>query len=261
MKRLVLLLLVAAGVTAAATEITQAVKELNAAIEQLIAPLRNETTEAHLNFSDVQTNNERALAVAMDARFKKTGPANTAELRIDKLAYTYGDGTAPTTQLKGFLGLDLTKLIRQEQLNQIIPGLEDIVQSIANDFTRQFGEAATVKFEVLSRDKDAAGNFTAVKAMLYAEIDLSKLPQSVKLEDVPVKIVSAEVSADLKVGLNVNAVVTSNPAFKGFNKDNKGLKEGLDALLTKDPQILGEIQKLFTDLNEAANRIVSGQGF
>lgn len=261
MKRLMLMLFLAMGITASATDVPQAIIDLNAAVDQLLAPLRNETTEARVNFKDIQTNEERALSLAVSGLFKKTGPFNTVELRIDNLDYNYGDGTQPLTHIKGFLGIDVTKLFPQEQLNRMIPELENLVQSLAGSIAGEYGQAATVKFEVLGRGQDPAGNFTSVRARLEAKIDPALLPQSIKSEDVIFTSIAAELSADLKVGLDMDIKVISNPQYKGFSKDNDGLKEGLEKLLSKDPKVLSDIQKLFADLDRGANQIVNEKGF
>lgn len=254
------LLLAAAGFSAGATELTPEVKELNAAVENLIAPLRNETTTARLEFTDVRVNEQRALGLAFNGQFKKIGPVNTFEIRLDNVSYDYGDGTAPTTRIKGFVGSDLTKIFTQEQLNKMIPELENFVASIAAGYVSRYGEAATVKFEVLDRIKDDAGNFTAINAQLYVNIDVSKLPADQKSEDVMVQTVSANLSADVKSGLLVDLTIVSNPAYRAFHGDELGLKEALQKLLTKNEQELRDIQKFFLDLDQFAARIVNGHG-
>lgn len=260
MKTLLAMLLAVTGFSVHADS-TDKLAELNSAVEQLIAPLRNQTTEARLTFKSIELNDERAIALTLDGHFKKTGPANFAELRIDDLSYRYGDGSAPTTHIKGFVGTDFSKLIPQEQLNKMIPQLEGIVQSVASQFTTEYGAAATVSVEVLGKEQDAAGNYVGLTARLNATVDMSLLPQSVKPEDVFVKSASAEVVAHVNRGLGLDIVVVSNPLYKGFAKDNQGLKETLEKLLNRDPKQMDQIHRFFFDLNEVAQRIANGQGF
>ncbi len=259
MKHLMLFLLLASSLSVAATEFNPALKELNAAVDELLAPVRDAHTEATVEFTDIQTNAERALAVSIKARYKKTGPANFVELRVDKLEYAYGDGTAPVTRINAHLGTDITKLLSQEHINRVIPEIESMIGAIAADATRGFGEAATVQTEILHRTQDSAGNYTGLSGRIVFQVDLSKLPDSKKSEDVMVTAFEANISADVTTGLTIGATLISNPTYRGFHKNNEGLKDALDRFLARDPIVLGELQKFIFDLNELAGRVANGQ--
>lgn len=261
MKQLLLLFLALLTTSIAATEISPEVKELNATLDQLIAPVRDTNTEARIEFTDIQTDAERALNVSMKAYFKKTGPANFVEFRLDDLSYAYGDGKAPRTTIKAHFGSDLTQILPQEQINRLVPDLEAIAYGMAANALQQYGQAAKISFEVLDRTQNEAGHYVALTAKASVTLDLNLLPQSVKPEGVLFTHVEVEFSADVKKGLTIQATLISNPLSYGFQKDNEGLKQALDRILARDQIVLSEIQKFFVDLNEMARRVAHGQGF
>ncbi len=259
MKQLLLILLMIPGLAAHATELNPAIRDLNAAIEEILAPVRDADTQVAIEFTDIQTNAERALAVSLRGHYKKTGPANFVELRLDQLDYAYGDGTAPISRIKGHLGTDITKILNAEQVNRLVPEIESMIHSIAGDAVREYGDAATVKVEITDRRKNEAGDFTAVSGRIGVYIDLAKLPGSKKSEDIMVTAFEADVSADVKTGFTVSATLISNPAYRGFHTDNEGLKDLLDRFLSREPSTLAELQKFILDLNELAGRVAHGQ--
>ncbi len=239
-------------------EVVSAIDALNAEVDQVLQYFRNDSTQAALQFKSIQTNAERALSLKLDALYKKTGTINTVEIRLDNLEYIYGDGTSPTTNVKGFIGVDITKLVSQQELNRIVPEVESFIQSFAAGYTRQYGEAATVEAVISDKGQDKQGNYISIKGQISVKLDLTKLPQSIKLEDVFLREATAALEVDLTKGLSVDVKIVSNPAYKAFQPGQDGLKEGLDKLLAKDPETIKEIGKLFTDLDQGAGRIVNG---
>lgn len=257
MKKLMLapLALLAAGVAVAST---LAVTELNAEVAKLLAPFQNANTTASVVFSKLETNAERALSGGVAVLFKKVGTQNTLEIAIPELSYDFGNGTAPTTKLNGAIKLDLTKVIPQDQLNEMIPSAEETILGLAQGFAEEYGEAATVEAKVTEKNQDANGNYVSLKGTLSFNLDLAKLPATVKAEDVPVLSGTVLIGLDVNTGAVISAVVVSNPSYKRFQKDNTGLKEVVDRLLAKDPELLRQIGDALQSIDEFADSFVNG---
>lgn len=250
-----LLLLTASVATAA----TLSVKDLNLEIGRILQPFQTNETIAQVVFSKLEANSERALSAGVAILYRKTGSQNTLEINVPELSYEYGDGSAPTTMVKGSVKLDLTKIISQDKLNDLIPGVEDTIKMLATNFTQEYGDAVTVETEITEKNQDASGNYISVSGNISFSIDMSKLPQTVRPEDVPVLSGSVMLGVDVNSGATFDATVKSNPAYKAFNRDNAGLKEYIDRLLAKDPQLLRSILDAFTGLDRYAGSIVEGE--
>lgn len=245
------------AVSALAVSPPNSVTQLNQEIKKILSPFQNEKTVANLFFSDIQTNQERALAVKLNGLYKKTGEANKLVVNVDNVSYAYGDGKNPTTNIKGSIGIDLTKIIPQKDLNEMIPSIEDFIKETSKSFTEKYGEAATVDAKVLKKKKNTAGDYTFISLKVSLKLDFAKLPADVKLEDVEIKSAVITAAIDFKKGVTLEAQAISNPDYKGFRSDQKGLKETLDALLSRDAEQLKDIEDLFKSLDEMAGGIVN----
>jgi hypothetical protein len=243
----------------AAPQLKNAVSELNAEIERLLTPFQDENTKAFLNFRAIETDAVRATEVKLDALFRKIGTQNIAEVKIEDISYSYGNGETPTTNINGSLGIDITKILPQETLNEIIPGVEEMVLELAKDFAKEYGDAATIDVKVTDKTTDENGNFVTIKATMSGNIDLTKLPAEVKVEDVLFTSAGIELDVNLVKGISFKLNAISNPAYKGFQEDQEGLKEMLEKLLARDAKQMQEIESLFKNLNETASQIVNGQ--
>lgn len=228
---------------------------LNAEITRIVAPFQNEATVARLAFTSIATNEERALSVGVNGLYRKVGAQNRLEVRISDISYNYGDGSAPTTRINAGVGIDLTKIMPQEQLNEMIPGVEQIVEEMSKGVTKQYGDAATIEAKVLEKTQDAAGNYVSIKAMIRGNIDLAKLPETMPVENVLVQSGELILTVNLKEGIDLEGFVVSNPRYKGFQRDQKGLKETLEQLLARDPKQLAEIERAFKWIDEAATKV------
>ncbi len=259
MKKITLAL--AAGLTLASAAFASVsnIQALNEEVARILAPFQNESTVASLNFQNIEVNAERALSLAVNGLYRKAGSANQFEIRADEVSYEYGNGSAPTTRINGSIGIDLTKVLSQETINQLIPGVEELVQDLSKGALKEYGDAATVEARVLEKTQDEAGNYVAIKAFLKVTMDLGKLPETKPAEQVLFQSGEAVLSVNLKQGIGLNATLVSNPRYQGFQRDQKGLKETLEQLLSRDPKQMAEIQMLFSQIDAFAGRFVNGQ--
>lgn len=237
------------------------VAELNQEIQQLLAPFNNAVTKTSLAFNTISTNEERALAVGLSAFYEKLGSQNTVSLKIDNLSYAYGDGSAPTTQAKASLGLDLTKLLPQEELNRMVPDLERIIVESTKGLTQEYGEAVTVEAVVTGKQQDAAGNYVGLQGSLTFSIDLAKLPEGKTADSVMFRSGRVALDVGTTKGVAFDLTLVSNPGYTGFQRDQKGLKEYLDMLLARDPELLKQFSQFAAQLDGFAGGIVNGRLF
>jgi hypothetical protein len=233
-----------------------ALDQLNLEIKKILAPIENNLTIANLTFNNMEVDEERANSVALSAYYKKTGSHNIFELKLDNLSYNYGDGTAPTTIIKAAIGFDLTKVLSQSELNQLIPNASEFIENIAKDYTEFYGDAASVKSVVTSTTKNDEGNYVGMTALITGKIDLSKLPEEIDKQYVFATDAAVSVSLNLKTGLSIEAFIVSNPEYIGFEENQEGLKELLEKLLAQDEEGLEFISDIATQINEIATEMV-----
>lgn len=243
---------------AAAIAASSPVAELNVELARLLGPFQNATTMAQLVFRTVETNAEHALKLEASGRYFKVGSQNQLDLNLEDLSYNYGDGSAPTTKMKLFVGTDLTKLLSQEDLNRIVPEAEKMVEGMAKEYAREYGDAVTVVAQVTEKTQDQQGNYTGVKARISGKIDLTKLPAGKTVDSVFATDADLSLSIDLKTGMRAELVIVSNPAYKAFQSDEKGLKDYLDSLLKRDEKSLSELVRIFQQLDSSAGEFVNG---
>jgi hypothetical protein len=254
------LLALGLGVTlATAAFAATSLEALNAEIARFLAPYQNAVTSAKLEFTDVQTDETKTLSFGVNGFYKKVGSVNFLDVIVDNISYNYNNGVDPTAKIKGALGLDLTKVLPQETINQLVPGLEEMASEIAKDFTKQYGDAITVDLVISDKTQDAAGNYVSIKAKVGASLDFSKLPSTINVADIMFKSGEATIELDVKKGIKLNGYVVMNVGYKGFQKDGQGMKQSLDALLNRDPKELKELEDIFQWLERAANGFVNGQ--
>jgi hypothetical protein len=257
MKKLLLIPLFVASTAIAA--VAGNVADLNAEILKILAPFQNENTVAEVKFSKAETNAERALSLAVSALYKKVGTQNTLTVDLNNIAYEYGNGANPTTTVNAFLGLDLTKVLSQEDINQIVPNVEEMINQFKGDLVGQYGDALSIEVKITDRTQDEAGNYTGVKGSLVFAFDFSKLPEGQSKENIVVKSGFANLAVNVKTGLSIEAQVVSNTDYKGFKSDNEGLKELLDKFLSQDESTMAELVAAFRQLESFADQIVNGQ--
>lgn len=259
MKKLVLSLGLGLGLSVGAFAADNPVAKLNEQIVTILAPYQNQATVAQFKFNAIETNSERAVQVALDTFYKKVGSVNQFQFKIDNLSYSYNDGQSPTTIIKGSVDADFTRFLKQDEMNQIITNAAEMIEGMAKEYGKEYGDAASVKGVVTSTAKDSQGNYTGLTALISAKIDLSKLPEEVDVTDVIATDAVVSVAIDLKKGAKIDAYIVSNPKYRGFDEDQLGLKEVLDKLLASDEESLEMIDSYISRLDQLATYIVESQ--
>lgn len=240
----------------AAPQINTALTELNAEIVRILVPFQNNLTKATLAFSKLETNPERVQAIKMNGLYRKVGDTNKLQIKVDDLSYDYGDGKTPTTKLKGSIRFDFTKAFSQDMINSLVKDADKFITQNAVSYFEEYGEAATVSVTEIENKQDEAGNYVATKGTINGAIDLTKLPEGKAVDSILFTSIKLSLSLDVKKGVAVDAVLVSNPLYKGFFRDD-GLKEEIEKLLAKDPAALKQIQELFSQIDAGAASLVN----
>lgn len=258
MKKTLLALGLGVTLATAAFASQSSLQALNSEIERFLLPYQNESTVAKLVFENVLTDENNTLSFALNGLYRKTGSVNFLEVAVQNLSYEYNNGVDPTVNFKGAVGLDLTKVIPQDSINQLVPAIEQLAGEMVKDFTREYGDAVTASVEITDKTQDAAGNYVSIKARIAASIDFAKLPAEKAVDSILLKSGEATISLNVKEGVKLEGFVVNNVLYKGFQKDGKGMKQTLDALLARDPKELAEIESIFKGIERAATSIVNG---
>lgn len=250
--------LFSAGVAFANPTVRAALTDLNAEVVNLLTPFQNDQTKAELVFDDIQTNATNALALRLHASFDKIGSVNTLNLKVDELSYDYAGGIAPTTVIRGSIGLDFTKMFAPEEINELTNDLEATLKEYAGGYIEEYGSAVTIKALIDQRTTDTAGNTVSMSGVMSFAIDLGKLPANKKVEDVMLSSGQMTFKADFKTGASLDVRMTSNPAYHGFREDESGLKDILDRLLARDPDLMSQLSDLVGMIDGYAGNVVEG---
>lgn len=230
--------------------------ELNKSVRELLLPYQNDMTEAKLNFQNTKLNKQRLQSLSVDGSFLKRGKSSEFGISLDKAQYTYAEDTNAMTTIVGSLTIDLTKLIPQEQINQMLPMAEQFLQIYTAEITKDCGDACTFEGAVTSAKQDDSGNYTNITAIVKSKIDLDKLPTNMSKQDFVFTELNVSVKVDFKKGLSFDAYLVSNKEHGSFAQDNKGLKEYIEGLIHGNRDTLAELNNSVQNLNTQAGEIV-----
>lgn len=256
MKKFFLIVSLSCSLITAAFAEDNSLDLLNAEIKNILAPYQNSATSASFQFDAMELDNEHALKLGLNTRYRKIGSKNILEIKVDNLNYDYKDGKSPTTVFKGSIGFDLTKLLTPEESNQMVPLAMDLLEEIVSSFVGEYGEAITFKGGVTSTSKDEGGNYTGLTALISSTIDLTKLPANVPQEEIMVTDTVFSVTLNLKTGITMEALIVSNPGYIGFQEGQTGVKELLEHLIARDGEVTKMIESLFIGLDFMASGLV-----
>ena len=257
MKRIILCLGFCLTLIANAFAADNIIDQLNEQVVNILAPFQNETTVAQLTFSAMETNADHAVKVAVSAFYSKAGSENLIEVKLDNLSYDYNEGLAPKTIFKGSFGFDFTNFLSQDMINtmcdRIVPYVEEMMKGYYLDY---FGDAVTVRGVVTSATKDARGNYTGLTGLFSVKIDLNKLSDDQRSEDIFATEAVLSFTINAKTGVMIDSFVVNNPAYVGFNKGQIGLKEFLDKLVASDEEVVDLITEFVEKLDRIAGSAV-----
>lgn len=230
--------------------------EVNQKVAAITAPFNNQNTTISLSFTDLNVSAVRALDFGVEALVAKKGPKNEVVLKIDNLAYHFGNGWSPSMTGNVSLKLDLLKLASQEDINVYAKDFEELAKTISGEMTEKYGEAVTVDAKLADVKRDANGDVESATLRIAASMDFEKLPTGVNAEDVEFKTIAVQLSAG-RTGLVGQWKVVMNPLFSRFQADQPGLKEFIERLLGDDQEMFQGIQEMVGILDGMAEWIVN----
>jgi hypothetical protein len=244
-----------AGVAIAGAALT--VTDVNNRVKELLAPFLNEHTAIEVKFTHLDVDAVRVQKAGMTARFAKSGQVNSLELAVPALRYTYkGDNGLPSFVGGANLDMDLLKSLPHSMLNELADAAQEIVEGTLKGMAAEYGAAAVVdaKVDELTRDKNQ--NVTSVRMHADIRIDLSKLPENVSLENVPLVNARLDFEAHLN-GIMLAAEIELNPTYRGFQQDQQGLKELVEKLLSNDKSTYEQLEMAIGWVDSLAGDLVN----
>ena len=254
MKALVLPLAFVSGTSLAASALFS-VQDVNSKIEKLVQPFNNQTTKLELAFTKLNIDAVKTLDFGFTGLVSKVGSENEAKVEFKKAEYAYGDGSKPVVNLDVALTLDLVKAFGQDTINSIAGDLDEMVLDMSKDYTKEYGAALTLNATTAEKILDAQGNVESMKVVLDATMDMAQLPSTKPVEEVEFQTLHVEVLA-AKTGFSIQATVVINPLYKGFARDQDGMKEYVEKLLADDQQTWDDLSRYLAILDSVAAWLV-----
>lgn len=240
----------------AGPRLNDSLTELNVIATEILSPFQSEKSSASLNFLNLVTDDANVLSIKVDATYSRSGRAQTMQVNVNELSHEFNGGR-PVTKLNGNAEVDLTKLFPIDQSDALVEGAEEMVKDMAKNFTKEYGDAITVDARVFDQVKNEEGHYVSFKAALSATVDLTKLPEGKKAEDMPILSGVINLEIVLNKGITLDAEVQHNPGFHGFVAGDKAnLKLALEKLLTRDETVKGQIFKVLKQVDDMAANIV-----
>lgn len=236
-----MMIISSAFIAATAVAATLTLEQVNTKLVELVAPFNNQNTQTTLVFTDLLANDERALKFGVNFNYAKQGSKNKVVIAIDEIRYDYGNGVNPLAQGSVSIQTDLIKAFGLEAVNGIGEALDEIATEFAKDIGKEYGDALIVEAKTSNLVKDQAGNIVSISIELSASMDFSKLPQTKPLSEVEFR--NLKIVANLnKHGVAAKAAVLLNPAYKGFNRDQAGMKEYIQLLVSQDQKTYEQLR-------------------
>jgi len=231
---------------------------IDKAFQQLFAPYQSKTSKVGLNFSNLTTDQIRVTATDLNAWLWVKGSNNVFDFKVNRLKYTNDSASVPRLDLSASLDLDLVKALGRDAINEYAADLDKVALDFAKDMTSEYGKAATAKAEVVHKKVDVDGNVTELELSFEANVDVAKLPADKTLADVLVLGGKAKILfSEYKTSLDFE--VELNRKYKGFEKENQGLKDDLQALVDNQPQTQKQVKDVTEFLVSFAQGLASGQ--
>lgn len=242
--------------TGVATAAALTVSGVNEKVKELLAPFNSETTQVRVEFGALELTDYGTRAFQVGGQLKKSSEWNTLEFTVPEIRYRNTGRGAPRAAAKLNLKLDLVKAVGQSALDELANEAEDFVLSFAKDMAAEYGDAASISAKVDELVRDENGHVVSLRLHIEAGIDLKKLPVEVSRRGVPLvwgridaKITRSEGEVALKIDLN--------RAYKGFDADETGIREWVEGLLGKNPQVYEDLSSFVAIIDSLAETLVN----
>ncbi len=227
--------------------------ELNSAIKQLLAPLNHKNSLAQIVVKKAEVNKDRAVAFRTGLLVKKVGNITAGALK-GTFDYSFPVNNSAEPKVKLALALEsrhdgMRKILlnvgfTDASINQMFEDTEKSVRETAGELLKQYGDAAKVKVVVNHVQKDKDGKYKSMSASLSVQVDLSKLPAATPVDSVLLTEATVNVDLDLSSGIKLTMAGNINKKYSGFQSDQAGLKEVIEAMLNRDEKTLGGLSMM-----------------
>lgn len=225
--------LFAVTAVAGAPRLDDSLPQLNAAVADLLKPFQTSASSASVEFQTLTTDAINVLTTRVVGGYQRVGKVQTMTVRLAGLTFDYANGQ-PVATISGDMAFNLSRVFQADMINSLVDSAEGMVEDIASNYTKAYGEAAHVKGTMIEKTKDASGNYVSFRASVEFGVDMSKLPSDKKSEDIPLLNGTMFFNVDLHKGIALNGTVNLNPAYKGFHGQGATLKMAIEKLLNRD---------------------------
>ena len=229
------------------------ISDLNKALSKLTEPYNHKGSQVSFVVSKAEVNSERAVALKAKFVVKKAGNLASGALR-GEVSYSYPTrwGAQPAFDFSAELDAshgDMTKILGNLGLNEalireLFVNTEAAMHDTANQFLKEYGDAASVNVKVKHASKDKNGNYRDMAVEIDMKIDLSKLPKETPAEKVAVVEMKMGIDIDLDKSIELKGTFLANKNFEAFRADQPGMKDYIDALLTQNAQAMAGLSNL-----------------
>jgi acetylornithine deacetylase/succinyl-diaminopimelate desuccinylase-like protein len=247
-------ILLTTAITAAAASLT----DLNDEIAKRLAGINNAKTVATAAFKQLAAPAQGRFVIDATGRYKKVGSRGALHLDLQKIAYDSRNEKAPTATFTGAINADLSQLATRKDLDGMVESIEDVLNGLAKDFLREYGDAAQVKVAITKKTKDSSGHYNAIAGKLSLAVDLKKLPSETPQHSVAVLSANATVSATvdkaLKASVQITVGMNLNPLHPSVRDEAGEIRDLIHKLLALDQPTLEDLASLFRELDAEVER-------
>ena len=237
-------------------------EDVNNQFESILQPFQNSQTKAQIQFNDMAFDAEKAKKISLKAYFEKKGKSDNIILSVNHLSYDHTILDKPLTAVDGSFGINISKLLEQEKLNQVIPLLKDMFDKFSDEYAKNiYGDAMDINAVITSLHQDSERNYVGLAALITANIDLQNLPEHTKLNEVMFKSASVALEFDVHRGLHFQAFLVSNPQYERFDATKSGLKEKLEKLASGDHQVIRDIKEIFERIDSEVSTFIENHQY
>jgi hypothetical protein len=234
-------------------------ERLNTAIQVLLKPYHSDKTHADFKFTELNIGKAPAVVAKAYGTYHKAGKIDDLTLNIKQIAFDSTVQNKPVALADGSIGINLTKFVTDRgDLNSLIEDAENTVHSIAAELLSEYGEAAIVSAKVTEKKKDAQGNYVSFKGTVGIKMDLSKLPNTIKPEQVPVLAAESSLSVDVFKGIEIKINAQFNPANKWVKDEQGSIRAYAQKLMDQDSAIMNQVAAYLKNIDETVGKFLDG---
>lgn len=242
--------------TAGVIKLEDRLPELNTVIAEILAPFQTPASKATFSVLKLETDEANLLKLKVTGFYGRVGKAQAMTVNVSDISYDFNNG-APIARARGSAAINLTKLFPMEQIDALVDGAEDMVKDIASNYTKEYGDAVTLDARIVEKTKGADEHYESFKAFVGIKIDLTKLPEGKKAEDIPFTEAAVSINVTLASGLALNGQVALNPGWKGFTPGSEmNPKRAIEKLLARDEAAKTKIEAVIKKVDQMAGTLV-----